>query len=169
MWLFSWRHRTLLYSRRNIPYQHSGLPFISQIHLAIVDFSSCNLDSVNHAKILIHGTMKLVSEIGFRSFLRPGSILAPPCLGILSAWCITLGMTRILSYERCILHYSRIHFEFHGIKLLLQLASNFLIYFAISKALSEFPYRGGIGNDFCCSQEHPEWNAISQFSFELLI
>ena len=73
----------------------ANFAFISQIHLAIVDFSSCNLDSANQAKILIHGTMKLVSKRGFCSLPRPGSILATPSLSFLSAWCITLGMTRI--------------------------------------------------------------------------
>ena len=59
--------------------------FISQIHLAIVDFSSCNFDSANQAKILIHGTMKLVSEIGLRSLFRSGSILARRVLAF-SPW-----------------------------------------------------------------------------------
>ena len=45
----------------------ANFAFISHIHLTIVDFNNCNLDSANQAKILIHGTMKLVSEIGFRT------------------------------------------------------------------------------------------------------
>src|SRR5664279_62104 len=139
----------------------TNFAFIGQIHLAIMNISRRNLNSSNKTIIFVHSTMKLITEIGFGSLLRPFSIFAPSSFSFISARRISFSVTRIGGDKRCILHDSFLHLEIHSIKLFLHLVPNIFVLSAFGEAFSEFPDSGGIRNDFCCSQEHPEGDAIT--------